>query len=446
MKYDVGDRIGSYQLLYLCGEGAYGRVFLARNVLTQHQVALKLLPLSAKVTARELQGLKNYRECRHPNLLQIHHIDQAEGVLYYTMDAADNLAGTGGGYEPDTLAARLAHRKSLPAGEVAKMAAELLEGLDCLHRRNLLHRDIKPDNILWVDGRATLADIGLTTDSRNASLVGTPGFMSGELLSGKRPANREDDLYALGKVIYCALTGCAVCDYPHYPQSVTISEAAPLIRAYTAACRSPSTVKSSQEMKRLLTAPPEAAVKCRRHVWLRAAGLLLPVAAAAAFFLSWKTEKRPAEARGAAVPVPPAESTVAAASLPEPLPGGALPVTELELLYRNRTSGQVKALLAQAERAEEMLDREAVEKLGELNVHEMTAETSRMVRGLILKAREEHWREDPLCRLARKEEQVKAFLAGRRSGGEADVRAFLALLNERDSLVRTCMKLNDDKR
>lgn len=186
MKYDVGDRIGSYQLLYLCGEGAYGRVFLARNVLTQHQVALKLLPLSAKVTARELQGLKNYRECRHPNLLQIHHIDQAEGVLYYTMDAADNLAGTGGGYEPDTLAARLAHRKSLPAGEVAKMAAELLEGLDCLHRRNLLHRDIKPDNILWVDGRATLADIGLTTDSRNASLVGTPGFMSGELLSGKR--------------------------------------------------------------------------------------------------------------------------------------------------------------------------------------------------------------------------------------------------------------------
>ena len=442
MKYDVGDRIGSYQLLYLCGEGAYGRVFLARNVLTQHQVALKLLPLSAKVTARELQGLKNYRECRHPNLLQIHHIDQAEGVLYYTMDAADNLAGTGGGYEPDTLAARLAHRKSLPAGEVAKMAAELLEGLDCLHRRNLLHRDIKPDNILWVDGRATLADIGLTTDSRNASLVGTPGFMSGELLSGKRPANREDDLYALGKVIYCALTGCAVCDYPHYPQSVTISEAAPLIRAYTAACRSPSTVKSSQEMKRLLTAPPEAAVKCRRHVWLRAAGLLLPVAAAAAFFLSWKTEKRPAEARGAAVPVPPAESTVAAASLPEPLPGGALPVTELELLYRNRTSGQVKALLARAERAEEMLDREAVEKLGELNAHEMTAETSRMVRGLILKAREEHWREDPLCRLARKEEQVKAFLAG---GGE-DVRAFLTLLDERDSLVRTCMKLNDGKR
>lgn len=443
MKYDVGDRIGSYQLLYLCGEGAYGRVFLARNVLTQHQVALKLLPLSAKVTARELQGLKNYRECRHPNLLQIHHIDQAEGVLYYTMDAADNLAGTGGGYEPDTLAARLAHRKSLPAGEVAKMAAELLEGLDCLHRRNLLHRDIKPDNILWVDGRATLADIGLTTDSRNASLVGTPGFMSGELLSGKRPANREDDLYALGKVIYCALTGCAVCDYPHYPQSVTISEAAPLIRAYTAACRSPSTVKSSQEMKRLLTAPAETVARRRGGAWRWAAGLLLPAAAAAAvFFLSWKTEKRPVEARSAAVPVPPAESTVAAASLPEPLPGGALPVTELELLYRNRTSGQVKALLARAERAEEMLDREAVEKLGELNAHEMTAETSRMVRGLILKAREEHWREDPLCRLARKEEQVKAFLAG---GGE-DVRAFLTLLDERDSLVRTCMKLNDGKR
>ena len=440
MKYDVGDRIGSYQLLYLCGEGAYGRVFLARNVLTQHQVALKLLPLSAKVTARELQGLKNYRECRHPNLLQIHHIDQAEGVLYYTMDAADNLAGTGGGYEPDTLAARLAHRKSLPAGEVAKMAAELLEGLDCLHRRNLLHRDIKPDNILWVDGRATLADIGLTTDSRNASLVGTPGFMSGELLSGKRPANREDDLYALGKVIYCALTGCAVCDYPHYPQSVTISEAAPLIRAYTAACRSPSTVKSSQEMKRLLTAPAETAARRRGGAWRWAAGLLLP--AAAVFFLSWKTEKRLVEARSAAVPVPPAESTVTAASLPELLPGGALPVTELELLYRNRTSGQVKALLARAERAEEMLDREAVEKLGELNAHEMTAETSRMVRGLILKAREEHWREDPLCRLARKEEQVKAFLAG---GGE-DVRAFLTLLDERDSLVRTCMKLNDGKR
>lgn len=446
MKYDVGDKIGSYQLLYLCGEGAYGRVFLARNVLTQHRVALKLLPLAARTAERELRGLRNYRECRHPNLLRIHHIDQAEGVLYYTMDAADNLAGTGGGYEPDTLAARLAHRKSLPAGEVAGMAAELLDGLDYLHRRNLLHRDIKPDNILWVDGRATLADIGLTTNSRSASLVGTPGFMSGELLSGKRPANREDDLYALGKVIYCALTGCPARDYPHYPQTVTISDAAPLIRAYTAACRSPSTVKSSQEMKQLLTASAGTAARRRGGAWRWAAGVLLPAAATAAFFLPWKTEEKPAEARSTAVPVPSEESAVVAASLPEPLPGGALPVTELELLYRSRTPERVKAVLARAERAEEELDREAAEKFAELNTRRMTAELCRLAHDLIRQAREEHRRQDPLCRLRRKEEQVKAFLAGRRSGEEADVRAFLALLNERDSLVRTCMKLNDGKR
>jgi len=253
MKYDTGLTIGSYKLISVCGAGAYGSVFCAQNIMTQHRVALKILSMSDKIMQRELQGIVNYRECRHPNLLQIHHIEKIDDCLYYTMDLADNISVDENNYIPDTLAHRLSNKKSLPAAEVNKMATELLDGLEYLHAHGLVHRDIKPDNILWIDGRATLADIGLTANLENASLVGTPGFMSEALLTGKRTASIEDDLYALGKVIYCALTGCRVKEYPHYPGTLTISDADSLIKAYTEACRSPSPVKSSQDMRAILS-------------------------------------------------------------------------------------------------------------------------------------------------------------------------------------------------
>lgn len=261
MEIKSGQQIGTYTIVVECGSGAYGKVFLAENSLTKQRVALKLLSVSDHVAERELHGLMYYRDCRHPNLLQIHHIDKYSGSLYYTMDAADNMSSASDVYIPDTLSNRLAKNTALSAHAVNKMAVELLDGLEYLHKHGLIHRDIKPDNILWIDGRATLADIGLTCDSSNNSLVGTPGFMSEPLLSGKRGATQEDDLYALGKVIYCALTGCSVKEFPHYPATETITDADPLIKAYTAACKTPPGVRSPKDMRSILSSGSNSEAK-----------------------------------------------------------------------------------------------------------------------------------------------------------------------------------------
>lgn len=302
MECQSGQTIGSYRLLEKCGAGSYGSVWLAQNVYSQRRVALKVLALSDELVERELRGLANYRDCRHPNLLQIHHIDRLDGRIFYTMDAADD-AGEDGRYVPDTLAHRLSKRGRLPVDEIRTMTNELLDGLACLHKHGLVHRDIKPDNILWVDGRATLADIGLASFVDNASLVGTPGYMSEDLVSGKRAASPQDDLYALGKVVYCALTGCPADKFPHFPPDATLAGAAPLIRTYTAVCQSDSRVRTSEEMRALLNAEIGESNSNRTRKGLKFAWaplLALALLVGAALFLADDVLTRPS--RGNAAP------------------------------------------------------------------------------------------------------------------------------------------------
>ena len=212
--------LGVYKLLDKCGEGAYGEVYLAENTLTGGRFALKILHRGGE--SRELEGLIRCRECRHENLIRIHHIDRTpDGRLYYTMDAADNAAPPGAPYAPDTLASRLSGSGALPVAEVKKLVASLLAGLGALHGSGLIHRDIKPDNVLFVGGVPVLGDIGLTAFSASATLIGTPAFIPPEVLSGKRPFDEKSDLYALGMVIYCALTGLPPEKYPHLPDDLS---------------------------------------------------------------------------------------------------------------------------------------------------------------------------------------------------------------------------------
>lgn len=211
MSCKVGDTLGSYTLLCECGQGAYGSVFLAENTFTKRRVALKIICSQGRSCERELNGLIQYQTvCPRTNLLQIYHVEKGDDCFWYTMDAADNLSAEEGKYIPDTLANRLREQRRLPTDAVRRMADELIANLETLHRRGLLHRDLKPDNILWIDGSATLGDIGLVTDAANVSLVGTPGFLPPEVLAGIREYRQADDYYSLGKVIYCALTGMPV--------------------------------------------------------------------------------------------------------------------------------------------------------------------------------------------------------------------------------------------
>ena len=248
MSYNVGDTICNCTLLQKCGEGAYGEVWLAHDAIGT-RVAIKILYNRNRYSERELAGLKNYKDCNHPNLLKIRYVEITDNAIYYTMDAADDLNHGNGEYLPDTLANRLGKYGRLDGKEITDMLDGLLSGLEELHKHGLVHRDIKPDNILWVNGRATLADVGLIAFEGAGSLVGTPGFLSPRVLEGN-PAEASDDFYALGKVIYCALTGLAVTEYPSLPIDVTISMDANLNKALRTSCTVP--INSTAEFRKLL--------------------------------------------------------------------------------------------------------------------------------------------------------------------------------------------------
>ena len=256
MRYNVGDKLCNCTLLQKCGEGAYGEVWLAEDAIGT-RVALKIL--HGKYSEREVAGLKRYKDCNHPNLLKIRYVEINDDVIYYTMDAADDLNHDQGEYCPDTLSNRLNKWGRLDGEEISKMLEDLLSGLEELHKNGLVHRDIKPDNILWVNGRATLADVGLIANDGDNSLVGTPGFLSPRVLEGK-PAEACDDFYALGKVIYCAMTGLAVKEYPSLPEDMTISVDANLNRAVRESCTKP--LHSTAEFRDLLK--NKKAVKSKR--------------------------------------------------------------------------------------------------------------------------------------------------------------------------------------
>ena len=248
MEFKVGDKLCDCTLIEFCGSGAYGEVWLAEDAIGT-RIALKIIRNRNSYSERELNGLKNYKDCNHPNLLKIRSVKITDDAIYYTMDAADDLNCGRGKYLPDTLANRLHKFGRLDGKEITKMLDDLLAGLEELHNKGLVHRDIKPDNIIWVNGRATLADVGLIANDGANSLVGTPGFLSPRVLEGN-PAEASDDFYALGKVIYCALTGLAVSEYPSLPADVTISMDANLNRALRESCTHP--IKSTVEFRSLL--------------------------------------------------------------------------------------------------------------------------------------------------------------------------------------------------
>lgn len=272
MSFKAGDTIGSYRLVAECGKGAYGSVFLAESTVTQRRYALKIIYRQGRNCERELRGLTSYQAiCRYTDLLQVYHVEDCGEYFYYTMDAADNLSN-GGEYVPDTLANRLRASGRLSAEAVRQMADDLTGCLNTLHARGVLHRDVKPDNILWIDGAAKLGDIGLVTADGKTVLAGTPGFLPPEVLAGTRDYEPCDDFYALGKAIYCALSGKPVEEYPSFPDSRTLGDCGDLILLYNRLC--------GGETAAALSAPGP---RRRRAAWIAAAVLTLVLAVGALY-------------------------------------------------------------------------------------------------------------------------------------------------------------------
>ena len=238
MKYKTGDQIESYRLLQECGSGAYGTVFLAESVLTGQRFALKIIFENTRFSQRELRGISQYMQiCPHTALMQIYHAGNCGDSFYYVMDAADALnADPDAEYIPDTLENRMKHHDRIPPQTLLKIAEQCEERLRFLHRSGLLHRDIKPGNILFLNGEAVPGDIGLLTEEPGSTLAGTPGFLAPEVLSGLRPFSPQDDFYALGKTLYCALTGYPPEKYPAFPPELSLKECKDVIALYNRWC------------------------------------------------------------------------------------------------------------------------------------------------------------------------------------------------------------------
>lgn len=228
---NVGDNYHGLKLLAYCGGGAFGEVFYCED-LTHKKMAVKILS-KQKIGAhwkRELKGITNYRRLTvgDPHLLQIYQVEEDEDYFFYTMEPADSLSETE--YKADTLAARL-DKGALPDKDIFSIISGIFEGIATIHSAGFAHRDIKPDNILFVRGIPKLADLGLLSSlsMTMSTLAGTFEFIPPEVRSSDNFNNYDNvsrqkcDLYAFGKVIYCIITGMDPLSFPSLPKNISTS-------------------------------------------------------------------------------------------------------------------------------------------------------------------------------------------------------------------------------
>jgi serine/threonine protein kinase len=207
-ELEPGDKLGGYTLEESLGEGGMGLVFRARAE-DGREVALKVLKIELAgdlvFQHRFRQEARAASEVHDPHLVPIIEAAEADGRHYLAVD-----------YVPGgSLGDRITESKTLGIAELVKVISEVAAGLDALHAAGIVHRDIKPHNILFsADGRAMLTDFGLakgpayTVLTRPGQVMGTLDYLAPELIRGQ-PATPLTDVYALGCLAFECATGKA---------------------------------------------------------------------------------------------------------------------------------------------------------------------------------------------------------------------------------------------
>ena len=224
-----------YRIERELGRGGMATVYLARDLKHSRQVALKVLWPELVVTLgaeRFLREIQVTAGLTHPHILALHDSGESEGLLYYVMPYIDG----------ESLRDRLNRERRLPAADIAKIGSEVADALDYAHRRGVIHRDIKPDNILLGAGHAVVADFGIARAvavagvanvTAGGAMIGTPSYMSPEQIADDPDIDGRSDIYSLGCVLFESLAGT-----PPFggstPQAVLfrrVTETAPRLRA-----------------------------------------------------------------------------------------------------------------------------------------------------------------------------------------------------------------------
>ncbi len=215
-------RVPDHELLRRIGRGAYGEVWLARSATGAFR-AVKIVHRRSfdhdRPFEREFEGILKFEPVSrtHGSQVDILHVGRGDDCFYYMMELADDQA-TGGqihpdNYTPRTLKSDLLFQGRLLFEECVRIGLALATALEHLHTSGLVHRDVKPSNIIFINGVPKLADIGLVTGvDATRSFVGTEGFAAPE-----GPGTPQADLYSLGKVLYEISTGKDRQEFPDLP-------------------------------------------------------------------------------------------------------------------------------------------------------------------------------------------------------------------------------------
>jgi serine/threonine-protein kinase len=209
----LAEALGSaYTIEGEIGRGGMGVVYRARDERLQRRVAIKVLPpelaFQQDIRERFTREAQTAARLSHPHIVPIHTVGEGLGLVYFVMGYVDG----------ESVAGRIRRRGRLPVDEARRIMAEAADALSAAHAVSIIHRDIKPDNILLEGprGRVMVTDFGIAkalSGSSGATLtgagvaIGTPAFMSPEQAAGEREIDGRSDLYSLGIVSYQMLTG-----------------------------------------------------------------------------------------------------------------------------------------------------------------------------------------------------------------------------------------------
>jgi eukaryotic-like serine/threonine-protein kinase len=202
----------NYELESEVGRGGMGIVYCARDRRLKREIAIKVLPpelsFRADIRQRFLREAETAAQLNHPNIVPIYTVEEKDNLVYFVMAYIKG----------DNLGQRLQQHGPIAPVEVRRILKEVADALSYAHNRNVIHRDIKPDNIIIDEetGRAMVTDFGIAralTDSGDSRLtatgmaIGTPAYMSPEQSAGDRAIDGRSDLYSLGVVGYQMLCG-----------------------------------------------------------------------------------------------------------------------------------------------------------------------------------------------------------------------------------------------
>ncbi|MBW3671272.1 MAG: protein kinase, partial [Acidobacteria bacterium] len=200
---------GEYRIVRLLGRGGMGAVYLAKDLILEREVAIKVVSTasdSQEIYDRFRREAKTAARLSHPNIVPLHTFGEVEGMPYFVM----------GYVRGESLGSRLSRDGTMTEEEGLRVIAEIADALDHAHRQGVVHRDIKPDNVLIDDesGRALLTDFGVAralgrgeTITRSGMVVGTPQYMSPEQAEGQVDIDGRSDIYSLGVMAYAILGG-----------------------------------------------------------------------------------------------------------------------------------------------------------------------------------------------------------------------------------------------